>query len=688
MAANAKVASIYVQLQAQTAEFKKALAEANIETRKWSATMREETQKSRESIRLLNEDLGVHLPRGLQNIISKLPAVTTAMNAAFDAVVVFAMIDAVVKVTEKVMEFAKKTGDAAQKHRESWAEAITPINDTNDKLELTKTKLENAIAKLQHKPENKLKEAIEEAKVAADDLGRSLDADIKKIAESLTSQQHNEFAQSVLHQTGANAAAGISKDVADKFNQIAAGTYKGTGDQTKDRDAVIAAALAAAYKQLGPAQATLDSLKRNGTPLENSSSAEAVRTLTELIAGLKGMQTTSTLTQGVAADKGKLGILEGDKASADEVKKALGIQVAEMVKLNEFQASEQKRIDKEVEEYGVEQLKLYTDEKVRADKEDENSDKQKAEAFKQNVASQIQVQRDLITTASERYKNVDKAATERVRMGEETPEGRNQELAQAAGVEADAKAAAYQAIADLLFTVGKGQSPEAIKAGDDAVTAEEEGQQKIYDVHAQYAEEIRLKWLNALSGVNAELANMMTGQRTNWRGMFRGEANQMAQSGLSHLEGMALNALGIGGKADGKSKATALWTRNADATAGASPASLIPTGDSNGGGFSGFLKGLLGVFMGGHALGGPALAGVPIPVGELGPETFIPSTPGTVIPHSALGAGAPTIGYIDARGTDPALSRENVARAIAATHSQAVRDSARASMEAARRQPR
>jgi hypothetical protein len=93
-----KVASAYVDLQLQTAQFKAAIGEA-------SGEMREESAKSRESVKLVSEELGLGIPRGLQKFISTLPGVTTAMNLAFDSVVVFALAKTVVEVTEKVAKF-------------------------------------------------------------------------------------------------------------------------------------------------------------------------------------------------------------------------------------------------------------------------------------------------------------------------------------------------------------------------------------------------------------------------------------------------------------------------------------------------------------------------------------------------------------------------------------------------------
>jgi len=71
---------------------------------------------------------------------------------------------------------------------------------------------------------------------------------------------------------------------------------------------------------------------------------------------------------------------------------------------------------------------------------------------------------------------------------------------------------------------------------------------------------------------------------------------------------------------------------------------FIGAGDSGGGG--GGLGGLLGTFgkwfggLLGFADGGNPPVGVPSIVGERGPEIFIPSVPGTIIPNHALGSGS------------------------------------------------
>jgi len=73
----------------------------------------------------------------------------------------------------------------------------------------------------------------------------------------------------------------------------------------------------------------------------------------------------------------------------------------------------------------------------------------------------------------------------------------------------------------------------------------------------------------------------------------------------------------------------------------------------------GIFGGALGIKTApGHAAGGPVDAGMPYMVGERGPELFVPSAGGTIIPHGATNSATSAKGggtyYIDARGADRA----------------------------------
>ena len=287
---------------------------------------RKEINESKGSLAMLGEMLGVHIPRHARGMVASLEMIGPALNAAFNSVAVIAVGMAIFEAGKKAFEFFQKSEEAAKKQREAWQDTIQPISDTNDKLELTKTKLENAIAKLEHKPQNRIKEAIDEAKVAADELGRALDADIRKVSASLKGDLHGWASQVFLHQTGGTAAASIASDAQDKFNEISAGTYgKDAADRARvaanpsgARDAILAQVIADAQAKLVPAQATLDRIQANfgGKAPDSSSSQQDVRSLTELIAAAKGMLSTSALTQGNAALEGQRGILEGKDDAA------------------------------------------------------------------------------------------------------------------------------------------------------------------------------------------------------------------------------------------------------------------------------------------------------------------------------------------------------------------------------------
>lgn len=99
-------------------------------------------------------------------------------------------------------------------------------------------------------------------------------------------------------------------------------------------------------------------------------------------------------------------------------------------------------------------------------------------------------------------------------------------------------------------------------------------------------------------------------------------------------------------------------------------------------GFLGAIGGLFGVFAGGKAGGGSVSAGTPYLVGEKGPELFIPSVGGTIIPNGT--AGQQIIYNIDARGADPTVEFR-IRRAMQETENRAVARSVVANREVALR---
>lgn len=114
--------------------------------------------------------------------------------------------------------------------------------------------------------------------------------------------------------------------------------------------------------------------------------------------------------------------------------------------------------------------------------------------------------------------------------------------------------------------------------------------------------------------------------------------------------------------------------------------------DAAGNLFGGRLFGPGGIFdnMQGYASGGNPIGGVPIEVGEVGPEIWTPPTSGGhITPNRDMDRmGASPTYVIDARATDPALTQANVARAIASSNAHAVEQAQSRMVDRQRRTPR
>jgi len=311
LANQAKVAAIYAELQLSTAKFKAALGEATNESRRFSQEMRKSTEEAKGSIALLGEQIGVVLPRHLRTFVAGLPGVSAAMSAAFNAVAVFALIDIVVKAGEKLQEFIKKNEEAATKNKTAWTSLHTSITTQNDDLELTKVKLENAIAKLEHKPENKLAEAIAEARVEADKLGDRIDAVVKQIQEAVKGEESGTLSQLLLHQTGGTQTAKVVEELQLKLSDIDNGYTK--GDPTQLRQQALQEARAALAPIIADSHNILAQLQANGTSLDHSSSRVEYEASSQADRNISGLLSVTSNTQQVGTLQSKLTGLQQTK---------------------------------------------------------------------------------------------------------------------------------------------------------------------------------------------------------------------------------------------------------------------------------------------------------------------------------------------------------------------------------------
>jgi hypothetical protein len=224
--------------------------------------------------------------------------------------------------------------------------------------------------------------------------------------------------------------------------------------------------------------------------------------------------------------------------------------------------------------------------------------------------------------------------------------------------------------------------------------------EKATDMRAKMAE----FWSSMTEGVNNVLSKMMTGQykKGDWGRAGMEILGGASKSSLQAAEGFGLKALGFGGGKLG-TKESPMYTRSADGIPGAGVGGAAGNGllgmmnDSNffSGLFGGKLFGAGGVFAGALAGGGDFSPGYYL-VGERGPEIAAIGSSGTMHDADATrrilgGSGGPGAEVhnwnIDARGTDPSLTRANFERALVVTHQHAVQAASRQMVEQARRRP-
>src|SRR5947209_10785062 len=108
------IGEVNINLRMSLAQFKKdtqdGTAEASRATRQMAGEMGKHSQEAKASLALLGEEIGVHIPRHLRSVITNLPALGSALTAAFSAIAVVALAEVVIKVTEKVRDLAQEMG--------------------------------------------------------------------------------------------------------------------------------------------------------------------------------------------------------------------------------------------------------------------------------------------------------------------------------------------------------------------------------------------------------------------------------------------------------------------------------------------------------------------------------------------------------------------------------------------------
>jgi Lambda phage tail tape-measure protein (Tape_meas_lam_C) len=175
-------------------------------------------QAASASIRLLENPLGNNV-RAIERLVSQSKVLSGAMKAAFPVVGAIAIGSILVKAGKEIADFIKKVEDMPKAITKGFASLNLAGQMGNDELQLANDKLQNAINKLQGKPQNNAKIAFDEARLAADKLATSIEADNEKLNELLSKNHLTGFAM-LLGKRGTADREGTVKAFAEQQDQM------------------------------------------------------------------------------------------------------------------------------------------------------------------------------------------------------------------------------------------------------------------------------------------------------------------------------------------------------------------------------------------------------------------------------------------------------------------------------------
>ena len=132
------------------------------------------------ALRELNGDFANNI-RAVERFITTIPGVGTALKAAFPLVGGVAFAAMIGEATMKVYDFAKAGREAAKNTARAFDEMNDSTHKTGAELDIANDKLANIVAKLEHKPQNLIKEALDEDRKAAYDMAEEVDRATTKV---------------------------------------------------------------------------------------------------------------------------------------------------------------------------------------------------------------------------------------------------------------------------------------------------------------------------------------------------------------------------------------------------------------------------------------------------------------------------------------------------------------------------
>lgn len=161
----------------------------------------------------------------VEQFIARFDKLAAVARVAFPVVGAVAFGAAVMETGKELVEFYDNLEKGQERMREAFRGVEQPLRLTNDQLALANARLEADIAKLEGTPRNGLKIALEEARVAADQLADSLDQDLDRLQKFVSDSQVGIFEGLLLNQ---KSSPGFSAEMEAFQKRINRTTAEGT----------------------------------------------------------------------------------------------------------------------------------------------------------------------------------------------------------------------------------------------------------------------------------------------------------------------------------------------------------------------------------------------------------------------------------------------------------------------------
>lgn len=671
-------------------------------------------QAAAASFRALNDPLSLNI-RTLARFATQSEVAGKIFQAAFPVVGAIAAVAMVAKLGMEVAAFVKKVEQMPRAITAGFAQLDLSQKTSLDSMNVLTDRLNNAHAVFEHKPTDGLKLGIDEAKESADKFAESVIATNAKVNELLSKnhltgwailmgrqgtggvdkaqaeytrkQDHNAYLYATAA-PGSPEQAAAKKAMATTRSGYLDDRQRALADLNKNNekhfyDNPIAAneGIIADLKreqesdgsvdaaEVAKKQAAVDEAKKKAREDAKTQDQKRLQALKEALDSEKIVNNISIKQQFDYWSQRISVFKQGSDAYRDVIKLQAGLAVDGAVKAHEEllnAAKSTKRGEISDSTTGIDILDNYS-KATRADAVKDGKDQTEGYVDSNRLAidqAQNQAKEREAKLADEAGNSISKYAAAVQLANVHAQEWKTTEIALTAILDARKQAQANdpskendKAVTDAQIALANAARQHTIQMqsdSDNIYGKNRSGSAGFSDAINDFvrasqdaAGQMRQLTDSTLKGLNAQLVAGMSGQNTDFKGFGAGVFRNVAGIGLEKAEGSILGAFG-GGKAG--SQNNPLWVR----IAGAGGAVASTAG--------GFLKSILPFLASGGPIDGPAI------VGENGPELYVPSSPGVIVPNhklSSVGGGNSTSIAIDARGAgDPAQVRVAIHQAI------------------------